>query len=386
MNSNLTPWARRSGWLLLLLVLAAGAWMVWWHVGQRLVKEDQRSLPATNAITRPASLAVKPEVDSTNIFSDVLHRLPNGKSPDAARALCEKLRSDLNSLPRPEAARRIREFLDSGEDASTRLPFTLEADGTLKTAPSLRVFLLDLLGQLDPQSAAMVAEELLKNPTSPDEWAVCLRNYALGSLNPAAADFLQEKLRAMWANEAWRNDPSTGYLEAFDVVVFVGGTNLFPALASLVSDRGSPALAHAAFMALDRIAINDTTATLSMLQSHPEFLAGHEATRASFFARADVRDLQQREVLEKYLLNPVLGPAELENFSGLFPNANFMVSFNLLSQTQTPSSDTLARRDRAALQTVESWLADSRFQRLQPQLQKIRTRLATFLNSPPVSR
>jgi hypothetical protein len=37
--------------------------------------------------------------------------------------------------------------------------------------------------------------------------------------------------------------------------------------------------------------------------------------------------------VEKYLLDPQIDPAELNNFAGLYPNANFMISANLLTQS-----------------------------------------------------
>jgi len=108
-------------------------------------------------------------------------------------------------------------------------------------------------------------------------------------------------------------------------------------------------------------------------------MQGREVTRANYFARADVGDAQQRTVLENYLLNPQLRPAELSTFAGLYPSANYMVSYNLLTRTQTPDHNTLANRDREALRVVESWIADARFGKLKPQLQTIKSRLNTFV-------
>ena len=56
-----------------------------------------------------------------------------------------------------------------------------------------------------------------------------------------------------------------------------------------------------------------------------------------------------------------------------------MISHNLLTRTQTPDHDTLVRRDRAALQTVEGWLADPRFEKRKPQLETMKSRLEMFV-------
>ena len=46
-----------------------------------------------------------------------------------------------------------------------------------------------------------------------------------------------------------------------------------------------------------------------------------------------------------------------------------MVSYDLLTQTATPSGAELAAPDRGALRVVQEWLGDARFARLGPHLQ-----------------
>ena len=143
-------------------------------------------------------------------------------------------------------------------------------------------------------------------------------------------------------------------------------------------EQDNPAVAHAAYLALDRMVINDPTALLAALQADPNLMQGRELTRANYFARADVRDPQQRQILESYLLDTQRSATELAQFAGLFPSANYMISQNLLTPTPTPDHATLAARDAASLQTVQAWLADPRFANLQPQLQKMKQRLEVF--------
>jgi hypothetical protein len=56
-----------------------------------------------------------------------------------------------------------------------------------------------------------------------------------------------------------------------------------------------------------------------------------------------------------------------------------MISNNLLTQTQTPTYANIVAQDRQALSTVQAWMADPRFQTLQPQLQAISARLQAIL-------
>ena len=125
--------------------------------------------------------------------------------------------------------------------------------------------------------------------------------------------------------------------------------------------------------------INDAGTTLEVLLTQPALMAGREPTRANYFARADVRDARQRDVLEQYLSSPAVGAAELERFAGLYPNANFMVSQNLLTRSGTPDHATLMARDAAALRVLDGWLGDQRFARVRPELAKTRERLAVFV-------
>ena len=160
---------------------------------------------------------------------------------------------------------------------------------------------------------------------SPDEWAVALRNLASGDSSPDGRALLEQKTIAMLQYQPWQQNPSVGYLEAFDVAVYLGGTDLLPTLSDLVRQQ-DPALSHASYLALDRLVINNPAAVLGALEAAPDLMQGREATRADYFARADVRDPQQRQVLETYLLNPSLSASELQTFAGIYPNANFMIS------------------------------------------------------------
>jgi hypothetical protein len=152
-----------------------------------------------------------------------------------------------------------------------------------------------------------------------------------------------------------------------------------PALTSLVKEQDNPAVAHASFLALDRLVINNPAATLNALLADPTSMQGREATRADYFARANVTDPQQLQVLQNYLLNPQITPAEIDTFAGIFPNANYMISPNLLTQSQTPDRNALVSRDAASLSVVQGWLGDPRFANQMPALQKIQTRLAGFV-------
>jgi hypothetical protein len=289
-----------------------------------------------------------------------------------------ELRLSLEGMPKTEAVSAIRRFLVTKSDASTRLGFKVGANGWLDQAPTLRIFLLDELGRIDPAAADDYSRVILAAMDSADEWAVALRNLALGDASPDARALLSQKTAQMLQYAPWQQNPSTGYLEAFDVPVYLGGADFVPALSSLVQSQDNPAISHAAFLALDRLVINNPTAVLQSLESSPDLMTGRESTRADYFGRADVRDPQQRQVLEGYLLNPSIGQAELQTFAGIFPNGNFMISPNLLTQNTTIDHAGLIDRDQQSLAVAQQWLADPRFAQIAPVVQTIIQRLQTF--------
>jgi hypothetical protein len=370
-----------AGALLLLVVSAAGwLWIKPHRGGIFAFKEKPGAATSTTGGDQASSSATAAALR----LDAVLAQLESSRDATVNRATLADLRKFLNSLAPEAASREVRAFLDTGKNADTALDFTVEAGGGLGDSPSLRVFLLDYLGRIDKTAAGKVAGQILSRYTTPDEWAVCLRNYAWA--HPDADAYLRDKARKHLANTEWRKNPGTGYLEAFDAVVYTRATELAPQLAGMVCDTENKALAHAAYLTLDRLAISDPATVLGTLLKDPGLMKGREQTRANYFARADLSDPKQKTLVERYLTDSGRSVQELDTFAGIFPNQNYMISNNLLTGMETPNQAGIAQRDRAALEMVDKWLADPRFQKVQPQLKVIKRRLQTFVNqaqSPP---
>ena len=99
---------------------------------------------------------------------------------------------------------------------------------------------------------------------------------------------------------------------------------------------------------------------------------------SNMIARADVRDAVQRHAVESWLRDERRTAAELEAFAGVFPNANMMVSPNLLTPVATVQAADLAVKDRAALAVVDAWLNDPALGRSHALLRGTRVRLQQF--------
>lgn len=370
---------KTRGWLKGMVVLGVIVLAVsFWPRGtpQRTTTTDDGTTE-TNALSITAPPPVPEHFKSK--FQELAARVQ--AAPDAVTTRLElaELRARLAALPTNAAVEEVRRFLDSRADATTRLGFKINASGALDEAPTLRTFLLNELARLDPVAAAEYAKVILASKDSPDEWAVALRNLARGDTSADARALLEQKAGELLQHEPWQREPSVGYLEAFDTAVFLGGTSLLPALSDLLRRKDNQAVAHASFLTLDRLVINDIVPTLTALQAAPDWMEGREQTRANYFARGDVRDPRQREILENYFSNPKLGAAELEAFAGTFPNANYMISANLLTENRTTDHATLIARDAESLRVVQQWMADPRFAKQRPALEKISRRLEEFV-------
>jgi hypothetical protein len=327
---------------------------------------------------KPAKTTAGPAATDADKLQVAYSALRQESNPGMMREKLAGLRQALSAMPKDAAVADIRGFLDSKADAATHLGFKVGSHGLLDEAPTLRTFLLDELVRLDPAAAAEYSKTVLGGKDSPDEWAVALRNLAMGDGSPDGRALLAEKTAAMLHYRPWQKNPSVGYLEAFDTAVYLGGTALVPALTGLVESHNDPAIAHAAFLALDRLVINNPTAVLASLEARPELMEGWESARADYFARADARDHSQKQILENYLLNPAISAAELNTFAGIYPNANFMISPNLLTQNKTLDHNALVSRDARSLAIAQEWLADPRFALVTPQLRTIIQRLEGF--------
>jgi hypothetical protein len=370
--------------ILLGVFLVTAGMGVWFRSGKIVQKSQSSAIQLISSNTNASPIIEKVSQGITHVppvqadLQKIATSLTNSLDDNAARQLQAEFRCRLAAMPTNMAATAIKQMLESKEDGPTHLGFKIARNGLLDEAPTFRALLLDELARLDPAAAAEYAKSILANMDSADECAVALRNLARCDSSPAARKLLEEKTRELLQHEQWQGDPSVGYLEAFDVVVFLGGTNLLATLSELVRRHNDLAVAHAAYLALDRMIINDPAAILSVLQADSSLMEGREITRANYFARADVRDSRQREVLENYLLSPHIALAELDAFAGRYPSANFMISNNLLTISVTPDNLALASRDTESLHVLEDWLADPRFADLRPQLGKIKMRLTEF--------
>lgn len=293
-----------------------------------------------------------------------------GPNREATAASLAVLAESLRKMPADDAVALIRDFLASGRDQVTGMDLAIEAGNHLTAWPSLRVFLLDQLAAIDPTAAAEISTDILATPTTPDEWAVAMRNIGRTAVDSETRAMLRSKTEELIRDPKWRERPTVGYLNAFDILVHVGAVESQPLLSSLVCDKARRDLAHASFLTLDRLVQRQPAAMLRTLAVDDTLHAARPEMTAQMFARADLRDAAQQQVLREWLLAPTRTALELDTFAASFPNNNQMVSQNLLTSDLTWSGADLLDRDRKTLAILREW-------RIRPEFAPLAARLAT---------
>ncbi|NJR41529.1 MAG: hypothetical protein HC767_01575, partial [Akkermansiaceae bacterium] len=99
--------------------------------------------------------------DVTQLIEEALSKFLASADAGESAAILQQLRDSIRKADAQSAAAAIIEFLKSGRDADTKLPFKVGSDGILEASPTLRTALLDLLPSLDPGAALDVAREVM---------------------------------------------------------------------------------------------------------------------------------------------------------------------------------------------------------------------------------
>ncbi len=287
-------------------------------------------------------------------IESLLAILGHGTREQNLGALAE-LRHLLDTADRPAAIAAIKDFLLSGRDSATGLDFAVGPGGILNESPSLRVFLLDELGDLSPAAALPISQQILQTKTSADEWAISLRNVAWA--DPASRPYLDQKVTEMLTYQPWMQNPSGGFLESFDVAVYAQAVNLAPVLDSYLADQTS-ALWQASAVTLDRLAQYAPEQLLSTLNDQPTLLSTNPGLRSDYFAKAQLSDPAQLAAVETYLARSDVTVAEKNRFIGQLSQPGAFVSDNLIMPTNNPP---VPNTPAVINTTAQQWLNSGKY-------------------------
>jgi hypothetical protein len=266
-------------------------------------------------------------------------------------------------LPMHEAEEAVLAELESGRDAQTGLAFIPGEDG-LDTAPTWRVYLLDLLGRINPTTAAQYARNAVfsSSDSSADEWAVSMRS-VLQSYPPRASDAARNEISGlldrMLARDEWRAAPTAGMLEALDFVAHTTNPAAqIPVLAAWLDQSGGEAQATAVQIAIERTMATRGDEMLPTIAKQEAPSTNANALQASAMARADFRQPPQREAVVQFLRRQPARSEAAVIFFEAFPLHRFSVAPGLAGVPRVPDASDLRASDEAALAVIEAWSAD----------------------------
>lgn len=359
-----------AGLLFLLLV---------WVVFNQSQKQEgaHRSVDAKNQASKlgSASLPSDPPKDLEKEEAKVVLHAPDpvlraelqalknrlAQKPDretVLRLLREFMQKAFSANP-DAAAAALLEFLRSGEDLSTSLGFVVGEAG-LDEWPTLRAFLLDLLGKIDPELASRYAlETVIPAKSSTVEYAVSLQIlWNHGGAEKATPELTQAWLGLLRKTD-WSTKPESAWLESLDFASRIPEATpefLKASTEWLANPENVVERIGAVDLALERMAVQQPVAVMEVLLGDPSLLNLGRGIyqRSQIFARASLNDSEQQRFLAAYLERLGPGSQEAELFFSAFPCHNFSVSPGLSGQPKVNSSREIIASDRAAFQWWQS--------------------------------
>ena len=332
---------------------------------------------STARIRQASPETTSPEV--TRLIERSLVRFQASGGVAESSAILQGLRERIRAIDSPAALRAIVDFLESGKDASTRLPFIVGSGGVMESVPTLRTALLDLLPALDPSVALDVARSVMDLNQSPDEYALALRNLAWNDLDGDLKDELSDRFERMIQTKDWCANPSSGFLEGLDAAVHVSDVKVFRnmlILNAVAQESDRAALVRASFIALDRMVLHEPDLLVKSFASDPQLSGVSADHRASLMSRLDLLVPAQRDLFTTYVSRSQHGPGELAYFADLFPNGNhFHGNWLISSQDPSPSIQSRLQADQKILAMIDSLMTENPGDQAIQTIARIRVRL-----------
>ena len=261
------------------------------------------------------------------------------------------------------AAATLLEFLRTGEDLSTSLGFVVGEAG-LEEGPSLRGYLLDLLGKIDPEMASRYAlDTVIPAKASTVEYAVSLQIL----WNHGGAEKPTPELTQAWIGllekPDWSARPDAAWLESLDFASRIPEVTpkfLKASTEWLSRPAEASGKAEAAEIVLERMMIRHPGETLHALLENTQWMNEGRGppVRASLFARADVTDPGQVLSLRSYLQSLQPDGKEADSFYEAFPCHNYGVAPGLSGQPDIPGAGDIQNMLHADLVLLQGWKND----------------------------
>lgn len=347
-----------------LVLLVSAISLIWFFRPSAPSLPRPKTAHAASPVFTPDPIAqgVKTSAPAPDLFAEAEFLL--SATREEREAHVANLRKILRGMDPKTTADALLAFLRSGVDAPTNETFVVGRGGNLDGAPTLRLFALDLLGQIDPRQAAVYAAELLPSVTRPDEWALALRNYGRHVGTDA---FLTGQTQRGLSKDTWARHPTTGYLEGFDAAAFVARPEVVDDLLRLATGDYPAQTASAATLALQRSVASNFAETAPALVSSAG-LASNPRLRADLLSHADLRRAEEMEIVASHLADPSVSAMEGQWLINSLPQANERIADTLLTRPEPKPLNALLDEDLHTLAAFQQWEQDPKYALRRPAL------------------
>lgn len=328
-----------------------------------------RSARSSLGKRKPIVVPLHPAIET--LISEIQKADGDAETIMAARAA---LREELAGLNREHAVSILIDALGAGVKMQTQLDFAIDEKGFLTSPESIEGLLLDEVSFWDPAKGALAAENLLNSGgLELAERITALRAYAYGNgLDYADAknnDFFIKQITAIFDNISPGIKATTKELAVFDLATFTNSSSLNERLIEMAAakpDRdyvgGTWSASDAAFYALDRIVTDDFHANMEQLQQSSVWLRLDGKDKTMLYTRANVREAEDRTLLENFIFDPARSEVERDLFIANFPNGNVYQGNNVIPLLPNVSDRALRQIDTDALEMARKWKKNPAYQ------------------------
>ncbi len=374
----------------LILGLFAGIVIVWllWPsqtIEDSIVELEDSSQDRENVLAESLEETIetnKRDIIAEQMVGDRLSALyegiNSGVSANNNRSRLAEFRKWVLEQAAEVASSSIIKFLNTHLDADTFGNFKVGKTGFLKDFPSLRIALLDMLEEINPQAALGYSKVLLVDSQHPEEWAVSLRSLAKYGKSDSDKTYLNNKLSELVLNDNWQETPTSGFLQAFDVVAYSGEIAHLYELEALFKDPVNKAVAHASVLSIDRFHRVNPLVGASLIVSNNDYLDTKTGFRASLMARVDLREEGADVLVTQYLSDSNRSLKERISFVKQFPNLNTAFSHNLITGDQLFTQGEMRSRSVAAYELLNELRVDPIYADIEDSLNESINRLSNI--------
>jgi len=281
--------------------------------------------------------------------------------PGVSAALTEAAGASLQSRDEVEAsALAIADFIDSGANVHTGLPFSVTLEGRLKAAPTLRIAALDWLGDADPVLASEYATQILETTSDSGEAALALRNLGRQT-SPGADSHFSKAAREFVTDPRWIAEPTAAYFEGFDALVYSGTYDDLEVLLQVAEQNER--LRRFCAMIVDAMISRDPVSLLRNLLEQADRWSAFSEHRPYWFARPYFGTGGYDALVTEYLESDDIALEEKELFLDAFPHfgrftaPRLLTKDRLLSRAEMIEQVESSREYLRILQTKKNALA-----------------------------